>query len=770
MSVFDSWLGRRTGIAQVILVAVAIAGCESPAAPAACGPLPQITVNVGETSNVTACFNDANGDVLSYTATSSNPGVATATIGGAAVTVTAVAPGNTTVTITASDPGGLQGQQSFSVMVPNRAPEPRGTMANVTLPVGQTTTIQVSQYFSEPDGQALTYSASATDPAVAGVSIAGSTVTVAAQAKGSATVTIVASDPDGLSATQSFLFTVPNREPVPVGTIDAQTVEVGQSVTLDVAASFDDPDGDPLTYTAASSTPTVARTSVSGSAVTISAVGPGATTVTITATDDSQATATQSVRVTVPQPNRPPQRVGSIPAQAVNIGASVTLNAAGYFSDPDGDALTYTATSSTPTVARVSASGSTVTITGLTAGSATLIVTARDPKGLTATQQARVTVQQRNRAPTRVGTIPAQSLNPGGRVAVTLSSYFRDPDGDALSYSATSSTSTVARVSVLSSVATVTGVTAGSATVTVTARDPGGLTATQTFTVRVGSAGAPDLDFTTVTPTSVTGTPGGTVQARFTLVNSGNATAPATRVRVFQSTNSSISTSDREIGNDPLASLAAGRSRTITATIRLHSQASGTFYFGLCVDAVSGESNTQNNCSTGVRVTVGGSGAPDLVFGAVTPKTVTVTSGTAFVLRSSIRNAGTGPSAATTFALLLSSNATITTSDRQIGSTHNVKALAPSEEWDFRNTITLTGSGSGYLGYCVDAVSGESDTSNNCSESVRITVLSSVSQTASGVAGLSLVGIEGALVPVNPGADPPRSNQVFRAILHINPG
>ena len=34
-------------------------------------------------------------------------------------------------------------------------------------------------------------------------------------------------------------------------------------------------------------------------------------------------------------------------------------------------------------------------------------------------------------------------------------------------------------------------------------------------------------------------------------------------------------------------------------------------------------------------------------------------------------------------------------------------------------TITLTGRGSGYLGFCVDAVAGESDTTNNCSGSTR---------------------------------------------------
>ena len=715
-----------THAAGLLVVALVAAACESPAAPAACGSLPQVTVNVGETSNVTACFNDANGDVLSYTATSSNPGVATATISGASITVTAVAPGNTTVTVTAADPGGLQGQQSFAVMVPNRAPEPRGSLSDVTLPVGQTTTIQVAQYFSEPDGETLTYSAGTSDPAVAGVSIVGSTVTVAAQAKGTATVTIVASDPGGLSAIQSFLFTVPNREPMPVGTIDAQTIEVGESVTLDVATSFDDPDDDALTYTAASSIPTVARTSVSGSAVTISAVGPGATTVTITATDDDQATATQRVRVTVPQPNRPPQRVGSIPAQQLEVGRRTTVNAQSYFSDPDGDALIYTATSSAATVARVSVSGSIVTITGVTAGGATVTVTARDPEGLTATQTAQVTVTRPNRAPTRVGSIPSQSLNPGGTATVDVAPYFTDPDGDALSYTASSSSTTVVRTAVLGSAVIITGVTAGSATITVTARDPDGLTATQTFTAQVASAGAPDLQFTSVTPTSVTGSPGGSVEARFTLRNSGNATAAATTIRVFQSTNSSISTSDTEIGRGTTSSLGAGQSRTITGTVTLSSQASGTFYFGLCADRVSGESNTQNNCSRGVRVTVTGSGGPDLVV-SLSTSSVTVAPGSSFSYRTTVRNRGDAASAATRIRLYQSDNATISTSDSELGQPGSVPALGPSESASGTTTITIgsaTPPQTTYVGNCVDAVSGETNTTNNCSSAITVTIQS----------------------------------------------
>ena len=707
----------------VLLIALWAVACESPVAPTACGPLPQVTVNVGETSSVAACFNDANGDMLSYTATSSNPAVATVSISGPSITVAGIAPGNTTVTVTASDPDGLQGQASFAVMVPNRAPQPRGTPPDVTVRVGATATVDAVQYFSDPDGEALTYAASASDGAVASVTVAGSAITATAEGKGSATITITASDPGGLSATQSFRFTVPNRPPAPVGALQPQTIEVGQSAVLDVAASFSDPDGDALTYTAASSIPAVARTSVSGSVVTITAQGPGTATVTITARDDERATATQQVSVTVPQPNRAPRRVGSIPAQTVEVGRRATVNASSYFSDPDGDPLTYAASSSNGGVAGVSVSGSTVTIAAASPGSATVTVTARDPDGLTATQQTRVTVPQANRAPRPVGTVPAQTLNPGGSATIDASRYFTDPDGDALTYRASSSSSSVATASVSGSTVRITAAGSGSATIAVTARDPGGLSATQSISVRVASAGAPDLEFTSVTPTSVTGSPGGSVQADFTLRNSGNATAAATTIRVYQSTDSSISTSDTEIGSNSIPSLGAGRSTTITATVRLSGQASGTFYFGLCVDAVSGESTTGNNCSRGVRVTVGGSGAPDLEFTGVTPTSVTGSPGGSVQADFTLRNSGNATAAATTIRVYQSTNSSISTSDTEIGS-NSISSLGAGRSRTITATVRISSQASGtfYFGLCADAVSGESDTQNNCSRGVRVTV------------------------------------------------
>ena len=91
--------------------------------------------------------------------------------------------------------------------------------------------------------------------------------------------------------------------------------------------------------------------------------------------------------------NRPPERVGTLAPLLIGVDdAAVSLDVAAAFRDPDGDRLSYSATSSVPLVAATAVSGSTVTVTSVAAGTATVTVTATDPSGLSATQSFRVTV------------------------------------------------------------------------------------------------------------------------------------------------------------------------------------------------------------------------------------------------------------------------------------------------------------------------------------------------------------------------------------------
>ena len=90
--------------------------------------------------------------------------------------------------------------------------------------------------------------------------------------------------------------------------------------------------------------------------------------------------------------NRPPQPVGAIPAQALTRpGPAHGVSVGAYFSDPDDDPLTWSAVSSDPRTVAVLVSGDTVWLVPEAAGAATVTVTARDPAGLSATQDIAVT-------------------------------------------------------------------------------------------------------------------------------------------------------------------------------------------------------------------------------------------------------------------------------------------------------------------------------------------------------------------------------------------
>ena len=292
-----------------------------------------------------------------------------------------------------------------------------------------------------------------------------------------------ASDPAGLTATQTFEATVANRAPEAAGAIEDRTLHVGETATVDVSASFTDPDGDPLSYGASSSDATVASVTVSGSTVTVSALAQGSATITVSAADPAGLTATQTFEATVA--NRAPEAAGAIEDRTLHVGETATVDASVSFTDPDGDPLSYGASSSDATVASVTVSGSTVTVSALAQGSATITVSAADPAGLTATQTFEATVA--NRAPEAAGAIEDRTLHVGETATVDASVSFTDPDGDALSYGASSSDASVASVTVSGSAVTVSALAQGSATITVSASDPAGLTATQTFEATVAN-------------------------------------------------------------------------------------------------------------------------------------------------------------------------------------------------------------------------------------------------------------------------------------------
>ena len=88
-----------------------------------------------------------------------------------------------------------------------------------------------------------------------------------------------------------------------------------------------------------------------------------------------------------------------------------------------------------------------------------------------------------------------------------------------------------------------------------------------------------------------------------TVRNDGDGAAAATTLRYYRSTDATITSADTSVGTDAVGGLSAGATSSESTSLTAPSSA-GTYYYGACVDAVAGESDTTNNCSSAVSVTV----------------------------------------------------------------------------------------------------------------------------------------------------------------------
>ena len=529
--------------------------------------------------------------------------------------------------------------------------------------------------FSDPDGDELSYSAGSSDESVvdAVISESGPIVIVQAQGGGTATITITARDPGGLTATQSFRVTVndkPDHSNTPAG---ATAIELSESFQ----GRIDSPND--VDY------------------FRLRVDSPGTLTIRTTGNADPDIAVFDGTGNEVP--GVPGSWIGSITQEILDRGSDLLVRFSG--GNAGGEYTGSTTLDQTPQ-----------TSPDLSVGSPTVSDSSPEAGG--------------------AFTLSATVSNAGdGESAATTLRYFRSADGTITTSDTEVGTDAVGGLAASGSDSQSVELVAPSAPGTyhygacvdaVAGESDTTNNCSTAVQITVPVPERPDLTIISSSVSNNSPTVGSQFTLSATVQNDGNGESAATTLRYYRSADGTITTSDTEVGTDAVGGLAASGSDSQSVELVAPS-APGTYHYGACVDAVAGESDTTNNCSTAVQITVPVPERPDLTIVSSSVSNNSPTVGSQFTLSATVQNDGNGESAATTLRYYRSADGTITTSDTEVG-TDAVGGLAASgSDSQSVELVAPSAPGTYHYGACVDAVAGESDTTNNCSTAVQVTVL-----------------------------------------------
>ena len=217
-----------------------------------------------------------------------------------------------------------------------------------------------------------------------------------------------------------------------------------------------------------------------------------------------------------------------------------------------------------------------------------------------------ITLTVENLAPVVSKTLPAQTLVVGNLTVVDVAPYFSDPNQDVLTYTASSEAPELLAVEMAGlsdSRLNINPLATGDVTITVEVSD-GEFTATQTLSVSVTGTSSPDLIVKSISLIGeATLVPGDNFRLNTTVQNQGIGESDSTTLRYYRSSDATISDSDTEVETDDVGALDANAKSDESETLTAPSKP-GIYYYGVCVDSVTGESDTNNNCSQSVTITV----------------------------------------------------------------------------------------------------------------------------------------------------------------------
>ncbi len=205
------------------------------------------------------------------------------------------------------------------------------------------------------------------------------------------------------------------------------------------------------------------------------------------------------------------------------------------------------------------------------------------------------------------------------------------------------------------------------------------------------------------------------------VVNQSTAIIQGSTLRYYLSDDSTLSSSDTVVATDTVSVLSGGETSLEQAVIRAPSDL-GTYWVGACVDTVTGETQTSNQCTSAIEISII---QPDLIVSdfSVTGSEFTAGSSYLYAMTAIVKNQGTDTSEETRLRYYISSDNIISSDDYELLDSY-FSPLYADQTVTRRASLTLPAIvGSYWLGACIDPKPDESNINNQCSSGQAITII-----------------------------------------------
>ena len=181
-----------------------------------------------------------------------------------------------------------------------------------------------------------------------------------------------------------FTFTASGTPPTFAGTIPDQNATQNSAYNFNTSTYFAQTQSDAITFSTTSTLPAGITLNASGVLSGTPTVFGTYSNIVVKATDKDGFVNSNSFTLTVVQAQVAPTFSGPIPDQTANLGSTFTLNASTYFTQTNGDTITYSTSGTLPTGITLNATTGVLSGTPTVAGTySNIIIIATDNDGAT---------------------------------------------------------------------------------------------------------------------------------------------------------------------------------------------------------------------------------------------------------------------------------------------------------------------------------------------------------------------------------------------------